>query len=63
MGESGREKSLVKVLGRGEGSSRVFPSGGGAASGAAIIVSIRGEAYIGISICIHRRIIQKLELY
>ena len=62
-GGSERERSLVRMMGEVGGISRGFPLGGGSASGAAVIVSIGGKAYVGISICICRRLIRKLELY
>ena len=53
----------MRVMGEVRGSSRGFPLGGGSASGAAIIIGIGGKAYIGISMCVRRRSIRKLEVY
>ena len=62
-GGSERERSLMRVMGKVGGIGRGFPLGGGSALGTAVIVGIGGKAYVGISICIRRRLIQKLELY
>ena len=54
-GGSEKEMSLMRVIGEVGGFGGRFPSGGGSASGASVIVGIGGEAYVGISICLCRR--------
>ena len=62
-GGSAREMSLMRVIGDVGGVGGGLPSGGGSASGAAVIIGIGGRAYVGISMCLRRRLIRKLEVY